>query len=440
MLTQEDDVEIHALRKRGWSISAIARHTGRDRKTVRAYLEGRGGRDTRPKERASCLDPYREFLEQRFVDDPHVTAAVLFDELVEAQFDRSYPTLVRELRRLQLRPVCSACEHHKGNDPTVRIEHPAGEELQIDWLELRDTPWGRPIYVLVGALSHSGRFRTAVCEQMTIGHLAQGMHRIVTALGGTAKVWRVDRMATAVIPGTDRLNPQFALVAKHYGVEVAICPPRRAQRKGVVEKAIQYLTGRWWRTTRATDPLQAQRSLDVWCEKVADHRKRPGATTVGELGAAEPLLPVAPVAFPAQVIETRKVSRTALVAYDGNFYSVPAGLIGRQVEVRLQIDQPFLELRTADGGVVARHRRATGGAGQTIRTTAHHEELEQAVLAAFTTDKPCRRKANRPASDRALALLDRAARDTTADRVEVSLEDYARFFEPASPVMAGAAR
>ena len=35
MLTQEEDVEIHALRKQGWTISAIARHTGRDRKTIR---------------------------------------------------------------------------------------------------------------------------------------------------------------------------------------------------------------------------------------------------------------------------------------------------------------------------------------------------------------------------------------------------------------------
>jgi hypothetical protein len=31
MLTWEDDVEVHALRKRGWTISAIARHVGRDR-------------------------------------------------------------------------------------------------------------------------------------------------------------------------------------------------------------------------------------------------------------------------------------------------------------------------------------------------------------------------------------------------------------------------
>ncbi len=35
MLTQEEDVEIHALAKQGWTISEIARHTGRDRKTIR---------------------------------------------------------------------------------------------------------------------------------------------------------------------------------------------------------------------------------------------------------------------------------------------------------------------------------------------------------------------------------------------------------------------
>jgi IS30 family transposase len=42
MLTEEDDVEIHALARRGWSVSAIARHTGRDRKTIAKYLAGQG--------------------------------------------------------------------------------------------------------------------------------------------------------------------------------------------------------------------------------------------------------------------------------------------------------------------------------------------------------------------------------------------------------------
>ena len=40
MLTREEDVEIHALHQRGWSISAIARHTGRNRRTIRNYING----------------------------------------------------------------------------------------------------------------------------------------------------------------------------------------------------------------------------------------------------------------------------------------------------------------------------------------------------------------------------------------------------------------
>jgi hypothetical protein len=118
---------------------------------------------------------------------------------------------------LELRPVCLVCQQRRGRAPTTEIDHPPGEEIQWDRLELRDTPWGEPVYVLVGALSHSGRFRAVLCEQMTFGHLAGALHEILAGLGGTPRVWRVDRMATAVIAGTDRLNPQFAQRAKHYG-------------------------------------------------------------------------------------------------------------------------------------------------------------------------------------------------------------------------------
>jgi IS30 family transposase len=38
MLSLEEDVEAQALRDQGWTISAIARHLGRDRKTIR-YAE-----------------------------------------------------------------------------------------------------------------------------------------------------------------------------------------------------------------------------------------------------------------------------------------------------------------------------------------------------------------------------------------------------------------
>jgi transposase len=432
MLTQEDDVEIHALAARGWSKAAIARHTGRDRKTISKYLARPWGqeRDRAP----SCLEPFRGYLEARFTDDPHIEATVLYRELVEAGFDRSYPTLVRELRRLELRPVCVVCQHRRGRAPTVEIEHPAGEEIQWDWLELHDTPWREPAFVLIGALSHSGRFRAVFCEQMTFGHLAQAIHLVLVGLGGTPRVWRTDRMATIVIPGTDRLTVDAANIAKHYGVEIALCPPRRAQRKGVVEKAVQFTTNSWWRTARVTTTAQAQTSVDRWSETVADQRPRPAGSTVGEIGAREPLRQLPALAYPAMMTVQRKASRSALVAFDGNHYSVPPVQAGRTVTVLCRLGEPTVRIVSAAGEIVATHRRVAAGAGQTVRTAEHAALLEKAVLAAFTTDHACRRKANRPPGPRALAELAGLTGHEQPPGQVVSLADYQQFADATAAV------
>ncbi len=152
MLTEEDDVEICALARRGWSVSAIARHTGRDRKTVRKYLAGPA---PSREPAASCLEPFRDYLTARFVDDAHVDATVLYREVIDLGFERSYVTFVRELRLLGLRPRCEACRTG-GHGVTIELAHEPGEEIQLDWLELTETPWGEPAYVLVGALCFSG--------------------------------------------------------------------------------------------------------------------------------------------------------------------------------------------------------------------------------------------------------------------------------------------
>jgi transposase len=430
MLTEEDDVEIHALKARGWTIAAISRHTGRDRKTVARYLAGEGGRQNR-KSAPSCLEAFRGYIEARFVDDPHLDATVLHRELVDAGFDRSYPTLVRELRRLELRPVCLVCEHHRGAAVTVEIDHPPGEEIQWDWLELHDTPWGQPAFVLLGALSHSGRFRGVFCEQMTFGHLAEAMHRVLVALGGTPRVWRTDRMATIVLPGTDRLTVDAAQAAKHYGAQVAVCPPRRGQRKGVVEAAVKYTTKSWWRSAPVATMAEAQASFDVWCADVADRRARPGGT-VGQVGAAEPLRALPAAAYPAVIAVERKATRSALVAFEGNHYSVPPHCAGRTVTVHARVGEPVLRILSTTGEVLATHRRAPAGAGQSLRTPEHAAALQRAVLAAFTTDHACRRKPNRPPGKDALAELARLKGIDPEPAQVISLKRYAELAEVAS--------
>ena len=420
MLTREDVVEIVALHRRGWSISAIARHTGRDRKTVRAWLVDE--RRRRPRA-ASVLEPYRGYIERRLGDDPHLDATVLLRELRELDFDRSYPTLTRELRRLELRPVCLACRRG-GHALTVELEHEPGEELQLDWLELPETPWGGPAHVLVGALSHSGRIRAVFSEGESFPELAAAVDGILRRFGGTARCWRTDRMATIVAPGSGRLRAEAAELAKHYGATVAVCPPRRAQRKGVVEAAIRYLQRSWWRTAAVATPTEAQASLDRWSGEVADQRRRDGLT-VAARAAAEPLLPLPPTPYPAELRVERIVSSSALVSFEGSRYSVPPNLAGQTATVLARVGEPTLRLVSAAGVLVATHRRLPAGAGQLVRLPAHQALLEEAVLAAFTTRPACRRKPNRPPGVEALALAAALAPEALIEVAIPSLERYA---------------
>jgi transposase len=419
MLTQEDDVEIHALARRGWSVSAIARHTGRDRKTVRKYLKASGGsREPGP----SCLEPFGDYLAARFADDAHADGTVLHREVAELGFDRSYVTFVRELRKLGLRPRCEACRTG-GHGLTTVIAHKPGEEIQWDWLELHETPWGEPAYVLVGALSFSGKCRAVICEGQTFAHLVEGLDGVLRRLGGTSRAWRTDRMATVVHPGTDRVTAPFAQVAKHYGVEVWVCPARRPQRKGVVESAVKYITSSWWRSAPVSSLGQAQADLDRWAIAISDRRKRQDGT-IAELAAREGLLGLPGAAFPALLEVQRVVARTAMVAFEGNRYSVPPGLVGQTVTVRARLSELHLEIISPAARRIARHRRAPGGAGQILQSAEHARLLEVAVLDAFTTAKPCRRKQNRPPSQAALAEAGRLRSEKQG--VLVDLEQYAQ--------------
>ena len=86
----------------------------------------------------------------------------------------------------------------------------------------------------------------------------------------------------------------------------------------------------------------------------------------------------------------------------------------------------MLDIATASGTVLARHERGVDGAGAVIRDSGHVRALETAVLAAFTTDRPCGRKVRRPPSPAALAEAGRLRPGPSEDRdVVISLAAWA---------------
>lgn len=429
MLTWEDDVEVHALHKRGWTIAAIARHTGRDRKTIRDYLSGRRSPGVRARSGPDPFEPFVEYVTARLNEDPHLWARTLLDELEQLGFPLSYQSLTRNIRVRNLRPECQACRTATQR-PNAVIPHAPGDETQWDWLELPNPPeswgWGKTAHLLVGSLAHSGKWRARLAPGEDQALLVEALDYVTRRLGGVTRVWRFDRMATVCDPGSGRVSASFAGVAKHYGVSVAICPPRRGNRKGVVEKVNHTAAQRWWRTL--ADELsveQAQASVDRFAALRGDTRLRAtadGRSSVAVVAKAEPLTPPPAMPYPVIVTATRTASRQALVSYRGNRYSVPAELARAQVVISHPVGGEFLDIATIGGIVIARHRMAADGLGVMVRDSGHVIALDTAAMATASTGRPHRRKERIPPGPAAKAAAAQLLRlnDATADVTETS--------------------
>jgi transposase len=359
-------------------------------------------------------------------EDPHIWATALYDEVGALGYAHSYPTFIRALRSRRLRPHCEACQGVKGR-PTIEISHPPGEEMQWDWLELPNAPWGGDAHLLAGTLPYSGKVRAVLAEAEDQAHLVEALDAVLRRFAGTARRWRFDHMPGVVEIGSDRILASFAAVAKYYGVGIDICPARRANRKGSVEKANDFIAQRWWRTMTATTMTEAQASLDRFLSKIGDARRRQ-QQTVGERAATERLRPVPQAPYPATVEVERVVSASALVAFRGNRSGVLPGLTSTTVLVRYRLGSSTLEIVATSGASLATHRLVPAGAGMIVRSADHQAALAAAVLQSLTTAPPCRRKNHRPPGPEAQAAA-QTLRGSAAEEVHIDLARYAELAE-----------
>jgi hypothetical protein len=108
--------------------------------------------------------------------------------------------------------------------------------------------------------------------------------------------------------------------------------------------------------------FEAQQSLDTFTVNISDRRGRRGST-VGELGSSEPLRRLPVLAFPAEIVVDRVCSRSALVAFETNQYSVPPGDAGQLLTVRARVDSDGWRFRVqfSDGRKATSYGLGIGG-------------------------------------------------------------------------------
>jgi transposase len=346
------------LHRQGLSITAIARRTGRDPKTVRKYIE-RGlelpAYGPRQVGRPSKLAPYLDYLRERVATFPDLSAVRLTRELRERGYKGAYTAVKRFVAAIRPESQPKPFE--------LRFETPAGHQAQVDFARFvthfTDEPGiVRIIWLFSLVLGHSRHIFARFVMHQDLQTLLRCHMLAFGAIGGVPIEILYDRMKTAVTgedgDGHIIYNRSLIALGQHYGFLPRACRPYRAKTKGKVERPFSYIRQDFFlaRTFRNLDDLNAQ--LDDWLATIADVRLH-GTTQriVSEAFAAEQpeLQPLPAFPFDALLKLERRVSHDGVVSIGGNYYSVP-DRTRRVVEVHQLPDQ----IRILDEGrLVAAH-------------------------------------------------------------------------------------
>lgn len=359
--------EIRRLRAQGMAVSAIARESGLDRKTVRRCLrQGCWQGYWRPAKRESLLAAHRAWLEERA---PQVgySARILYQELcAQRGFAGGYGTVRDAVRPLRTEAGAAALTQ-------CRFETGPGEQAQADWGEVRVCLGARlaTVHIFVLTLGYSRRAWAEGYEHERMESLLSAHEHAFEHFAGVTREILYDRMRTVIQgerEGRKRWNPTFAAFAQHWGFEPRVCRPYRAQTKGKVESGVKYVKRNFLPGRVFRDLEDFNEQLALWQAEIADRRihgtthEAPIERFAREAGALTPLAGHA--GFLAAMPRRRVVASDWLVSIDTNRYSVPWRLIGATVEVVRVGHQWQIRHR---GTVVAEHPVREGRHGLSVK-------------------------------------------------------------------------
>lgn len=338
MLAAQEVQRMLALSALGWGAKRISRELGCSRNTVREYLRQGGWRPMEVSNRASVLEPHKEWLAERLKRHKGNADVVRQDLARELGLQVSLRTVQRAVQALRR-------ELHVEAAATVRYETGPGHQMQIDFgstAVLIGDEMVR-VHLFVATLGYSRRGYVAVFLHERQSAWLQGLEGAFRHFGGVPHEVLVDN-ARALVDEHNaqtrevKFNDRFHAFSRYWGFTPRACAPYRARTKGKDERGVGYVKRNAIAGHRFESVEALQAHLARWMREVSDTRVH-GTTGEppllrferAEAAALKPLPAKAPF---LQVRElTRRVHTDACIELDTNRYSVPWKLIGETVSV-----------------------------------------------------------------------------------------------------------
>jgi len=381
MLVVETIAKIRRLHfVQGKPIKLICRELGLSRKVVRKVL--RSGetelRYRRTRQPLPKLGRWQSELDELLTANEakpnreRLTLIRLFETLRDRGYEGGYDTVRRYARVWQRRRAVTPAAAF------VPLSFAPGEAYQFDWSYEVVLINGTTVTVKVAhvRLCHSRMLFVRAYPRETQEMVFDAHDRAFAFFRGACTRGIYDNMKTAVdavFVGKDRAyNRRFLQMCSHYLVEPVACTPGSGWEKGQVENQVGLVRERFFTPrlrVRNYEELNAFLLDRCVSHARAHHHPELREQTIWEVFEAErpSLVPYAG-RFDGFHAVPAAVSRTCLVRFDNNKYSVAASAIGRPVEIRAYAER--IELRQ-DGRLLGEHSRCFGR-GETIYDPWHY--------------------------------------------------------------------
>jgi transposase len=365
---------------RGRTIKEIVRDLHVSRNTVRKIL--RSGATAFSYEREvqplPKIGPWKAELDRLLTANAgksgreRLTLIRLYEELHALGYEGGYDAVRRYAKAWSKERGAMTAEAY------VPLTFAPGEAYQFDWSHEIVMIAGVTTTVKVAhaRLCHSRMFFVRAYPRETQEMVFDAHDRAFAFFKGACTRGIYDNMKTAVetvFVGKDRLyNRRFLQMCGHYLVEPTACTPASGWEKGQVENQVGLVRERFFTPrlrVRSYDELNAW-LLDkcVAYAKTHKHPEIPDRTIWQAFEDERPRLVPVPGRFDGFHAVPASVSKTCLVRFDNNKYSVAASAVGRPVEIQAYADRIVIR---QDGVVITEHRRVFGR-DQTIYDPWHY--------------------------------------------------------------------
>lgn len=282
---------------------------------------------------------------------------------------------------------------------SMHIQRSPGESIEVDWagdaMSFADPVSGQPVdaWLFVAALSFSAYAYVEAFTDMTLGSWIEAHVHAFESFSGTARLLIPDNLRTGVSKA-DRyepaLHPAYARLAEHYGTAVIPARVKRPRDKPVVEGSVRFVANQVAAILRNRRFVGLAELNEAIFDEVAQinarpFQKREDSRRIVFVRDEQPLLhPLPPVRFELADLRKAKVGPNYHIQVDRNFYSVPAGLIGSSVDVR--ITSHTIEIFDGTERVAA-HTRLRGVRGRYATVTSHMPAGHRHRLADWTPQR-----------------------------------------------------